>query len=73
LLRKISGFNFTNLGTNGHSFCSVAHTHTLLIRAGARFDLHFPREFAEYLWETILDAGREYQIHPFGLETLAQL
>lgn len=73
LLRKISGFNFTNLGASGHAHGSVALTHTLIIRNGDRFDLHFPREFAEYLWEVILDAGREFHIHPFGTETLAGL
>lgn len=73
LLRKISGFNYTTLGTNGHAPCSIAHTHTLAVRTGDRFDLHFPREYAEYLWETILDAGKEFHIHPFGLDTLAKL
>ncbi len=73
LLRKISGFNFTSLGASGHAACSVALTHTLVVRQGDRFDLHFPREFAEYMWETILDAGSEFRIHPFGLDALAQL
>lgn len=73
LLRKISGFNLTNLGSSGHAHGSVALTHTLIIRSGDRFDLHFPREFAEYLWEVILDAGKEFHLHPFGLETLAKL
>ena len=73
LLRKISAFNFTNLGASGHAACSVALTHTLVIRHGDRFDLHFPREFAEYLWETILDAGKEFHIQPFGTDALANL
>lgn len=73
VLRKISAFNFTNLGANGHAACSVALTHTLVIRNGDRFNLHFPREFAEYLWETIRDAGREFHIQPFGTDALAKL
>jgi sarcosine oxidase subunit alpha len=73
LMRKISAFNFTNLGASGHAVCSVALTHTLVIRNGDRFDLHFPREFAEYMWETILDAGQEFHLHPFGTDTLAKL
>ena len=73
LLRKIAAFNFTNLGTNGNAAGSIAHTHTLIIRNGDRFDLHFPREFAEYIWETILDAGKEFHLHPFGTEALAKL
>ena len=71
VLRKISGFNYTNLGANGHAPCSVAHT--LAVRNGDRFDLHFPREYAEYIWETILDAGKEFHIHPFGTDTLGKL
>lgn len=73
LLRKISAFNFTNLAPSGHAMCSVALTHTLVIRNGDRLDLHFPREFAEYIWETILDAGKEFHIHPFGTDALAKL
>lgn len=72
VLRKLSGFNFTSLGSRGHAACSVALTQTLVIRDGDRFELHFPREFAEYLWETILDAGKEFHIHPFGTEALAR-
>lgn len=73
LLRKISAFNFASLGASGHAACSVALTHTLVIRNGDRFDLHLPREFAEYMWETILDAGREFHVQPFGTEALEKL
>ena len=50
----------------------VAGVHCLLIRIGfvgeAGWELHFPAEFGEYLWESIMAAGREFEISPFGLE-----
>lgn len=32
------------------------------------YEMHFPAEYGEYLWETLLDAGREFGIAPFGVE-----
>jgi len=50
----------------------VAGVHCLLIRIGfvgeAGWELHFPAEHGEYLWESIMEAGREFEISPFGLE-----
>ena len=50
----------------------VAGVPCLLIRIGfvgeAGWELHFPAEHGEYLWESIMEAGREFEISPFGLE-----
>ena len=32
------------------------------------WELHFPSEYGEYMWDALMDAGREYGIAPFGLE-----
>jgi sarcosine oxidase subunit alpha len=32
------------------------------------WEMHFPVEYGEYLWELLLEAGKEYGISPFGLE-----
>jgi len=50
----------------------VAGVPCLFIRIGfvgeAGWELHFPAEHGEYLWESIMEAGREFEISPFGLE-----
>ena len=32
------------------------------------YELHFPCEYAEYLWDILLEAGRAFGIAPFGVE-----
>ena len=32
------------------------------------WEVHIPAEYAEYLWEAVMDAGGEFGIAPFGLE-----
>jgi len=32
------------------------------------YEMHFPAEYGEYLWETLLQAGSEFGITPFGVE-----
>ena len=50
----------------------VAGVPCLLLRIGfvgeAGWEVHFPAEYAEYMWDAIMDAGREFGIAPFGLE-----
>ena len=50
----------------------VAGVPALLLRIGfvgeTGWELHVPSEYGEYLWDTIMDAGREFGIAPFGLE-----
>ncbi|MDQ3858195.1 MAG: 2Fe-2S iron-sulfur cluster-binding protein [Actinomycetota bacterium] len=51
---------------------TVAGVPALLLRIGfvgeLGYELHVPSPYGEYLWETILDEGRDLGIRPFGLE-----
>ena len=50
----------------------VAGVPCLLLRIGfvgeAGWEVHFPAEYAEYMWDAVMDAGSEFGISPFGLE-----
>ena len=50
----------------------VAGIPCLLLRIGfvgeAGWEVHFPAEYGEYTWNSIMEAGREFGISPFGLE-----
>ncbi len=37
------------------------------------YDVYISREYGEYMWDAMLEAGHEYGIVPFGVETLKQL
>jgi sarcosine oxidase, subunit alpha len=51
-------------------FASVGGVRSLFIRSERGLQLHFQREFGEYLWESLLDAGREFGIRAVGVEAL---
>ncbi len=50
----------------------VANIPTLLLRIGfvgeTGWELHFPAEYAEFMWDQLMIAGEEFNIKPFGLE-----
>ena len=50
----------------------VAGVPCLLLRIGfvgeAGWEVHFPAEYGEHVWNSIMDAGRDFGISPFGLE-----
>jgi len=52
---------------------SVAGVPATLLRVGfvgeTGWEIHFPAEYGEYMWETILEAGASAGIRPFGVET----
>jgi sarcosine oxidase subunit alpha len=52
-------------------FAPVAGIRCLLVRHERGVQLHFQREFGEFLWESLLDAGREFDIRAMGLEAHA--
>jgi sarcosine oxidase subunit alpha len=73
LLRKL-----TALDLSPHRFtdltCAqgeVAKVHALIIRADVgsnlAYEVYCGREFAEYLWDTLRDAGQEFRAMPFGV------
>jgi len=49
---------------------SVAQVHALVVRADIgselAYEIYCGREFAEYLWHTLRDAGQEFAAVPFG-------
>ena len=51
---------------------NVAHVHAIILRkdlaALPAFHLLVGRECGESVWESVLHAGNEFQITPFGLE-----
>ncbi|MEE2885409.1 MAG: FAD-dependent oxidoreductase [Chloroflexota bacterium] len=53
-------------------FGKVAGVEASLLRIGfvgeMGWELHFPSEYGEHVWEALMDAGQEYDISPFGLE-----
>ena len=50
----------------------VAGVPALFLRVGfvgeAGWELHFPAEYGEHVWESIMEAGEEFGISPFGVE-----
>ena len=50
----------------------IAGVPTLLLRIGfvgeTGWELHFPAEYGEHVWDSLMDAGEEFGIMPFGLE-----
>ena len=51
----------------------VAGVPTLMLRIGfvgeTGWELHFPAEYGEHVWDALMDAGSEFGIAPFGTET----
>lgn len=55
----------------------IAGVHALILRADVRALLSFQvccgREFGAFVWDALLDAGREFGAHPVGLAALRTL
>ena len=51
---------------------AVAGVPAILLRIGfvgeTGWEVHFPAELGEYMWDTLMEAGEEFGIAPFGLE-----
>jgi len=51
---------------------SVAGVPCLLLRIGfvgeTGWEVHFPAEYGDYMWDALMESGREFGIAPFGLE-----
>ena len=74
----------TEIDTSPHSFpdmsCaqgSLSQVHATLIRHDLgelpRYSVYVDRAYGEYIWETLLEAGKRYDITPFGTAALSQL
>ena len=54
-----------------------AEIHGTLVRADlgslTSYDLYFSREFGEYLWDAVLEAGEEFGAGPAGVDAMDRL
>ncbi len=52
---------------------NVAGVPCILLRIGfvgeTGWEIHFPAEVGEYFWDSLLEAGKEFGVKPFGVET----
>jgi sarcosine oxidase subunit alpha len=55
------------------SECVIAGVSAIVLRIGfvgeLGYEIHVPSQFGLHVWEAILEAGREFSIAPFGIET----
>jgi heterotetrameric sarcosine oxidase gamma subunit len=65
---------FPNLGC---ACTPLAHTPTTVLRRDRNalpgFEILFRSEFGEYLWDSVMEAGAEFEMAPFGLAALRLL
>jgi sarcosine oxidase subunit alpha len=74
MLRKLTD---CDLGTRAFPYMSCRQTEVggvpcLMLRIGfvgeAGWEIHFPSEYGEYLWDVLMKAGAGLGIRPFGIE-----
>ena len=55
----------------------MAEVYVILVRCDKRglpsYEVHVSREYGQYMWDAMLEAGNEYGVTAFGIETLKQL
>ncbi len=77
LLRKLTSLNLSHFANGNCAQASLAHAHAILIREDLdrllSYKVLVTRDYAESVWESILHAGREFHIAPFGLNALDRL
>lgn len=73
----LGGLTECDLSTKAFSYMAcrsaeVAGAQALLMRIGfvgeTGWEIHIPAESGAHLWRTLLDAGRKFDIRPFGVE-----
>jgi glycine cleavage system aminomethyltransferase T len=69
VLSKLTSLNLDLTSAYG----SVAHVRSLVTRHELGFLVMIPRDYAEFVWESLLDAGEEFHITVFGLEASRRL
>jgi glycine cleavage system aminomethyltransferase T len=74
VLNKLTSLNLSG-SLGGDLSCAqanVAHVHTLVLRQDLKgipaYHLLVGREYGESVWESVLHAGHEFHITPFGLQ-----
>jgi heterotetrameric sarcosine oxidase gamma subunit len=79
LLRRLTAFDVspTSLPPGACAETKLAEVHALLVRPSRsplpEFLIYIAADVGEYVWETLLETGRDLGIAPIGLESLAEL
>jgi glycine cleavage system aminomethyltransferase T len=79
VLNKVTSLNVSDVALPNlrGAQASVAHTHGVVLREDIgpipAFHLLVSREYGESVWETIVHAGHEFHLCPFGLTALESL
>ncbi|MSS71848.1 MAG: hypothetical protein EXS64_10205 [Candidatus Latescibacteria bacterium] len=73
LLYKATGFNLSNFPDMACAQTGVAGTYARLLHSRNAYHVHVSREFGEYIWEALMEAGEEFGVAPFGSEAWARL
>lgn len=74
VLKKLTDADVSNdkLPYLGCLEANVAGVPSLLMRIGfvgeLGYEIHFPAEYGDYLWDEIMSAGKAFGISPFGVE-----
>ena len=74
LLTRLTDLDLTDAAASYLSAVqgSVADVPVIALRIGflgeLAYELHFPAEFGEHLWQTLLSAGQDLGVRPFGVE-----
>jgi sarcosine oxidase, subunit alpha len=73
-LAKLTDFDLSNESFPylGAAHVTIAGVPCLVLRIGfvgeLGYEIHYPSAAGQYLWETLMEAGREFSVVPFGLE-----
>jgi glycine cleavage system aminomethyltransferase T len=75
ILRKLTSLNVSALQNFGCGQASLGHVHSSVLRDDlpggiSAFHILISREYAESVWESILHAGHEFHLAPFGVKAL---
>jgi sarcosine oxidase subunit alpha len=74
VMRKLTDIDLSNDGLAylDAREAQIAGVPALILRIGfvgeLGYELHFPSPYGEHVWNSILEAGEEFGIRPFGLE-----
>lgn len=71
VLSNLTDFNLDSLGFYHYSFIDINSRNMLVSRTGYTgedgFELYFNNKHAEEIWNSLMDAGSEFDIEPIGL------
>ncbi len=73
LLYKLTGFNLSTFRDMACAQTGVADVHARLLHSRDAYHVHLPREFGEFVYEALMEAGEEFGVAPFGSDAWARL